>query len=67
MQQTGLANGLGFEERLGLLVDREMTERDNRAVETRLKLARLRQNVTFEQIDEAGLPISDRWVYRPFR
>jgi DNA replication protein DnaC len=51
MQQTGLANGLGFEERLGLLVDREMTERDNRAVETRLKLARLRQNVTFEQID----------------
>lgn len=51
MQQTGLADSLGFEERLGLLVDREMTERDNRSLETRLKIARLRQNVAYEQID----------------
>ena len=51
MQQSGLADALGFEERLGLLVDREMTERDNKAIETRLKMARLRQNATYEQID----------------
>jgi len=42
---------LGFEERLGLLVDREMTERQNRRLKLRLKKARLRQNAAVEDID----------------
>lgn len=43
--------GLGFEERLGLLVDREMTERHNRKLRIRLKKAHLRLNVVVEDID----------------
>ncbi len=42
---------LGFEERLGLLVDREMTERDDRRLKTRLRKARLKQNASIEDID----------------
>jgi len=42
---------LGFEERLGLLVDREMTERQNRRLKLRLQKARLRQNAIIEDID----------------
>ena len=34
---------LSFEERFGLLVDRELTERDNRRLTTRLRQAKLRQ------------------------
>jgi len=34
---------LGFEERLGLLVDHEAAERENRRMTTRLKFAALRQ------------------------
>lgn len=43
--------GLGFEERLGLLVDREMTERQNRKLRIRLKKAHLRLNAVVEDID----------------
>ena len=42
---------LSFEERLGLLVDRELTERENRRLATRLKKARFRQAATVEDID----------------
>src|SRR5438876_12413200 len=42
---------LSFEERLGLLVDREMTERDNRRLKTRLHQAKLRQNACIEDLD----------------
>lgn len=42
---------LAFEERLGLLVDRELTERDSRRLQTRLKQARLRQNACLEEVD----------------
>lgn len=42
---------LDFEERLGLLVDREMTERDDRRLTTRLRQARLRIQATLEDID----------------
>ena len=44
-------NDLNFEERLGLLVDREITERENRRLITRLKKAKLRQSASFEDID----------------
>ena len=44
-------DSLSFDERLGLLVDREMTERENRRLETRLRKAKLRQHATIEDID----------------
>lgn len=42
---------LGFDERFGLLVDREMTERDSRRLKLRLGQARLRQSACIEDID----------------
>jgi len=42
---------LTFEERFGLLVDRECTERDNRRLTTRLRQAKLRQTACIEDID----------------
>jgi DNA replication protein DnaC len=42
---------LSFEERLGLLVDREMTYRDNRRMTSRLRRARLRHIACLEDID----------------
>jgi len=42
---------LSFEERLGLLVDREAAEQDSRRLNRRLRQARLRQPATFEDID----------------
>ena len=42
---------LSFEDRLALLVDREMTERENRRLKTRLRKAKLRLNASIEDID----------------
>ncbi len=42
---------LAFEERLGLLVDREITERENRRLTSRLRRARLKHNAALEDID----------------
>jgi hypothetical protein len=42
---------LTFEERLGLLVDRELTERENRRLTTRLRQAKLRQTACIEDSD----------------
>jgi len=42
---------LSFEERLGLLIDREMTEREDRRLQTRLRQAKLKQNACIEDID----------------
>ena len=42
---------LSFEERLGLMVDREMTERDNRRMTSRLRRARLRHTAILEDLD----------------
>jgi DNA replication protein DnaC len=50
MQMSGLEE-LGFVERLGLLVDREMTERENRRLKDRLAKARLRQSAAVEDVD----------------
>lgn len=44
-------NSLSFEERLGLMVDREMDERQNRRMATRLKKAKLRLSACMEDID----------------
>jgi DNA replication protein DnaC len=42
---------MSFDERLGLLVDREATERDSRRITTRLRQAHLRQDACIENID----------------
>jgi DNA replication protein DnaC len=42
---------LTFEERLGLLVDREAAERETRRLTTRLKHAALRHNASIEDVD----------------
>lgn len=42
---------LSFEDRLGLMVDRELTERDNRRLTTRLRKAKLRHRAAIEDID----------------
>lgn len=50
MQMTDLPP-LSFEERLGLLVDREATERADRRLQYRLRKARLKQSACVEDID----------------
>ena len=49
--KDGACDGLSFEERLGLLVDREYNERQNRRLKTRLREARLRLDAAVEDID----------------
>jgi len=44
-------SGLSFDERLGLLVDKELTERESRRLERSLKAAKLRTNAVVEDID----------------
>ncbi len=44
-------NALSFEERVGLLVDREAAERDTKRLTTRLKFAALRQSACVEDLD----------------
>jgi DNA replication protein DnaC len=50
MQMSSLGD-LGFEERLGILLDREMAVRQTRAMNTRLRKARLRQDGCIEDIN----------------
>jgi DNA replication protein DnaC len=50
-QQQPPANTLSFEERLGLLVDREALERENRRLKRLLKQAKLRYLACIEDID----------------
>ena len=54
LQEQRLSQGtdaLSFEERLGLLVDREQTDRDSRRLTTRLRFAQLRQSACIEDLD----------------
>ena len=50
-QQMPEIDSLGFDERLGLLIDREMTERENRRLGSRLKKAKLRHSCCVEDLD----------------
>jgi IstB-like ATP binding protein len=50
LESTHYAN-LSFEERLGVLVDREAETRDSRRLALRLKAAKLRQAATVEDLD----------------
>lgn len=55
---------LTFEERLGLLVDREVTERHNRQTSSRLRRARLKQTAVAEDIDYRHPRGLDRTLFR---
>jgi DNA replication protein DnaC len=50
-QRMPAIHDLGFEERLGLLIDRELSERDSRHLNTRLKKAKLRHTCCVEDLD----------------
>ena len=49
--QNAPSEQLSFEDKLGLVVDREWTERDNRRVARRIKEARLSTSASLEQVD----------------
>lgn len=49
--QSPEIDSLNFDERLGLMVDREMTERDNRRLKTRLRKAKMSQDAAIEDIN----------------
>lgn len=49
-QEKPLHTELTFEERLGLLIHRELTSRDNRKVHNLLRQAKLRQNACIEEV-----------------
>ncbi len=50
-QNTDNIDDLGFEERLGLLLDREQAVRETKRLQTRLRKAKLRQDASIEDID----------------
>ena len=49
--QHSAIDQLSFEERLGLLVDRELTDRLDRRLKNRLAQARLKQTACLEDLD----------------
>lgn len=53
LEQTELASyaSLAFEERLGMLVDREWNDRENRKLDRRMKAAKLKMRSCLEEID----------------
>ena len=56
---------LPFEDRLGFLVDRECTHRDNNRLKRRLRAARLLSQATIEDLDLAPSRGLDRRLVRP--
>ncbi len=50
-QQTAEWNALSFEERLGMLIDRERIEQENRSMTARLRRARLAKQASIEDVD----------------
>jgi len=50
-QHNENCRGMSFEERFGLLVDREMTVRDDKRLTNRLRMAKLRLNACLEDLD----------------
>jgi DNA replication protein DnaC len=61
-EQRGQRNveGLTFEERLGLLVDREAADRESKRLVTRLKYANLRQDAAIEDLNTKAARGLDR-------
>lgn len=50
-RDSATVEGLGFEDRLALLVDREAAERESKRLVMRLKAANLRQDAAIEDLD----------------
>src|SRR5581483_2018761 len=50
-QEQPTYQGLGFEDRLGLLIDRELQDRENRRLGRFLRVAKLRSNACVEDVD----------------
>jgi DNA replication protein DnaC len=55
---------LAFEERIGLMIDREAIERENKRLATRLKFAALRQNAVVEDINLRATRGLDRALFQ---
>jgi DNA replication protein DnaC len=55
---------LSFDERLGLLVDRERSDRESRRLSNRLRRARLRQQASIEDINYSAARGLDKGVIR---
>ena len=51
LEHPGEIEGLSFQDRLGLLVDREWTERESRRLQSRLKAAKIPQQASLEDLD----------------
>lgn len=49
--QIADSQSMSFEERLGLMIDREITERENRRLQTLLRKAKLHQQAAIEDLD----------------
>lgn len=62
--ETPGAGEMSFEERFGLVVDREKTERENRKLAIRLKKAKFRLGATVEDVDYAQNRGLDKGVIR---
>jgi len=58
---------MSFEERLGLLVDREMTDRLDRRLKNRLLQAKLKQNACLEDVNYQADRGLDKALYRAYR
>jgi DNA replication protein DnaC len=58
------ANELSFEDRLALLVDRQLTWRQNEALQARLRRAKLRANACVEDIDYRAARGRDKTLLR---
>lgn len=65
LQMTARAGEVTTDEALGILVDREQLERDNRATGSRLKRAKLRERALVEDIDWRHPRGLDKSVFRP--
>ena len=55
--------GLSFEERLGMLVDKELLDRETRRIDRNLKAARLRINACVEDVDFMAKRGLDRYIF----
>lgn len=67
LEQPSYAS-LTFEERVGMLIDREWTDRENRKQKRRMKAARLKIGAHMEQIDYSparGLYQAGQWSFWP--
>jgi DNA replication protein DnaC len=54
LHDSAVYEELSFQDRLGLLIDREQTDQDNRRLATRLRSARFRQSACLEDLDFSG-------------